>query len=97
MEARPSNNNTRISCSASGQIQGQHAFEEGGLIIAGEKNKPYFNADGRLYMCIYIMVMICSQTSLVVKYCQISYFRYLKVTIICTNFSGFHDSLILHQ
>ena len=35
VEARLSNNNTRISCTAMGLIFGQHAFQEGTLIIAG--------------------------------------------------------------
>ena len=35
IEARPSNNNTRIACTASGWVYGQHAFQEGTLIIAG--------------------------------------------------------------
>ena len=39
IEARPSNNNTRIACTASGQIHGQSAFQEGTLIIAGEKQR----------------------------------------------------------
>ena len=35
MEARPSNNNTRIACTAGGWITHQHAYQEGTLIIAG--------------------------------------------------------------
>lgn len=35
VEARPSNNNTRIACAASGSIHNQHGFQEGTLIIAG--------------------------------------------------------------
>ena len=35
VEARPSNNNTLITCTASGFIHGQQAFREGRLIIAG--------------------------------------------------------------
>ena len=35
VEARPSNNNTLIACTASGQIHGQQDFQEGRLIIAG--------------------------------------------------------------
>ena len=35
VEARPSNNNTRISCTAVGTVSNQHAFQEGTLIIAG--------------------------------------------------------------
>ena len=36
IEAHLSNNNTRISCTASGWIYGQHAYREGRLIIAGK-------------------------------------------------------------
>ena len=36
IEARLSNNNTRISCTSSGWITGQHAYNEGWLIIAGK-------------------------------------------------------------
>ena len=35
VEARPSNNNTLVTCTASGFIHGQQAFQEGHLIIAG--------------------------------------------------------------
>ena len=35
VEARPSNNNTLITCTASGFIHGQQDFREGRLIIAG--------------------------------------------------------------
>lgn len=35
VEARPSNNGTRISCTAMGRIFGQHDFQEGTLTIAG--------------------------------------------------------------
>ena len=37
VEARPSNNNTRIACTAVGSVSNQHAFQEGTLIIAGSK------------------------------------------------------------
>lgn len=37
VEARPSNNNTLITCTASGFILGQQDFQEGRLIIAGKK------------------------------------------------------------
>ena len=37
VEARPSNNNTRISCTAVGTYSNQQAFQEGILIIAGSK------------------------------------------------------------
>ena len=39
VEARLSNNNTRIAWTAVGWIYGQHAFQEGTLIIAGNKTK----------------------------------------------------------
>ena len=39
VEARLSNNNTRIACTASGWIYGQHAYREGTLIIAGKNDK----------------------------------------------------------
>ena len=35
IEARLSNNNTRISCTALGWIYVQHAYDEGWLIVAG--------------------------------------------------------------
>ena len=35
VEARPSNNYTRIACAASGNVHNQHDFQEGYLIIAG--------------------------------------------------------------
>ena len=38
VEARPSNNNTLITCTASGNIHGQQDHQEGRLIIAGN---PY--------------------------------------------------------
>ena len=41
VEARPSNNNTRISCTASGWITHQHAFQVGTLIIAGISSTGY--------------------------------------------------------
>lgn len=37
IEARLSNNNTRISCTASGWIYNQHDFRDGRLIIASKK------------------------------------------------------------
>ena len=41
VEACPSNNNTRIACTAVGSFSNQHAFQEGTLIIAGN-NKSKF-------------------------------------------------------
>ena len=35
VEARPSNNSTRIGCTAVGSYSNQHDFQEGTLIIAG--------------------------------------------------------------
>ena len=42
IEARPSNNNTRIACTSSGWIYGQHAYREGHLIIAGKNRDEHF-------------------------------------------------------
>ena len=42
VEAHPSNNNTRIACTAVGSFSNQHAFQEGTLIIAGI-NKSKFS------------------------------------------------------
>ena len=39
VEARPSNNNTRIACTAAGWVYGQHAYQEGTLIIASMKTE----------------------------------------------------------
>ena len=41
VEARPSNNNTRIACTAVGTFSNQHDFEEGTLFIAGDKINVY--------------------------------------------------------
>ena len=36
VDGRPSNNNTVISCTATGWVYGQHAYRTGTLIIAGK-------------------------------------------------------------
>ena len=36
VDARLSNNNTRISCTATGWIYGQHGYQTGRLIVAGK-------------------------------------------------------------
>ena len=58
VEARPSNNNTRISCTAEGRIYGQRDFQEGALIIAGNRVKalksPRCNS-----IILFIMINHC--------------------------------------
>ena len=54
MEARPSNNSTRIACTAVGTFSNQHDFEEGTLIIAGDYINDLFDAITPLILLAHI-------------------------------------------
>lgn len=55
VEARPSNNGTRISCTAMGLIFGQHAFQEGTLIIAGNIE---FHQESRVTFFFFFLLQV---------------------------------------